>query len=214
MSFSTIENVCFFDSKDRVIELYDVRDLRKTAHTYHVDPDRPGIMCTSSPYTLLYADSSKYVKPQDVTALDCRTSRPVYKGTTHTRYPSNSDMCCARDGDKSLLVTSYSHQGDEESGIYAYNRWVSMCYMDCCIKHRIVSVLMNGQPNGRSLLIMSHKLRRLNETSTRNFCNRSHAKYHQHFYIPIFLYVEQLVTLISGGSRIFLGGRQLPKWVC
>ena len=113
-----------------MIELYDVRDLRKTAHTYHVEPDRPGIMCTSSPYTLLYADSSKYVKHQDVTSLDCRTSRPVYKGTTHTRYPSNSDMCCVGDGDKSLLVTSYSHQGDEESGIYAYNRWVSIHYMD------------------------------------------------------------------------------------
>ena len=142
----------FFNSKDRVIELYDVPDLRKTAHTYHVEPDRPGIMCTSSPYTLLYADRSKYVKPQDVTSLDCKTSRPVYKGTTHTRYPSNSDMCCVRDGDKSLLVTSYSHQGDEDSGIYAYNRWVSIHHRDSVVS-----------------IVMSHILWKLNQTSDRNF---------------------------------------------
>ena len=150
-----------------MIELYDVRDLRKTAHTYHVEPDRPGIMCTSSPYTLLYADSSKYVKPQDVTSLDCRTSRPVYKGTTHTRYPSNSDMCCVRDGDKSLLVTSYSHQGDEESGIYAYNRWVSI--------HYTAWTLLYPQPHERSLIVMSHKLSSLNETSNRKTINILHS---------------------------------------
>ena len=78
---------------------------------------QPGVMCTSTPSTLLYVDESK--TPREIHWLDLSGKEPKPapgRKSIHTELRLIKDMCFIQDGDKQLLVAA-----GENEGLFAYN---------------------------------------------------------------------------------------------
>ena len=128
------------------IEFRDLINLSEVILSHTTAPHEPGIMCTVSATTLLYENQSKY--PREVRWLDCKVAPPkAASGTNITVTLQNNiwDMCCVKDGDKQLLITSHRYDG-----VFAYNiktdkwDWHATCKVPGAEKVDIEAITSDG----------------------------------------------------------------------
>ena len=89
--------------------------MKKILHTYPVE--RPGVICTAEPSTLLWVNRSKCLR--EVHWLDLTGKRPKPaegKKIIHTQLGRIDDMCFIQNGNKQLLVAAKC-----DEGIFVYN---------------------------------------------------------------------------------------------
>ena len=105
---------CFRESSK--LEFYDANNFKTTVLTYSMAFRNPGVVCTAAPSILLYEDKAN--SPPEVHWLDCTTSPPKPSGgtnVTRTKEDHIRSMCCARSGEKRLLITTGA------ASVYAYD---------------------------------------------------------------------------------------------